>query len=162
MRKNDANESIFSDYNINESNKYLIYDVVETIRSFFRAYFADAIKIDASIQSPSYIFLKGRALAYFFKEAIKLNKGENILHIYITDTDNVLNIVIGTKNGMEINKEHENNLYEIARIGDFGMEIAEGKIIICHKLEKIDSITVRSMDSRCPLYDDFKEVFFGL
>lgn len=162
MRKNDANESIFSDYNINESDKYLIYDVVETIRSFFRSYFVDAVKIDASIQSPSYIYLKGRALAYFFKEAIKLNNGENILHIYITDTDNVLNIVIGTKEGIQINKEQESSLYEIARIGDFGMEIAEGNIIIRHKLENIDSISVRSMDSRCPLYDEFKEVFFGL
>ena len=161
MKKSDTNENILTEYNMKNIDKYLIYDLVETTRSFFRAYFQDAVKVDFSIQSPSYIYLNGKGLAKFFREALKLQRGENLLQIYIKDSADVLNIVVGSKDGLTISDEEKLTLDNLAKESGFSMEIAKGAIIIRHKLEGVDSIPLYSSDIPCPLYEDFKDVFFG-
>ena len=161
MKRSDTNESIIKNYKGKLPDKYQIYELVDTIRAFFRAYFGDAVKVDANITGSSYILLKGKELAMFLKEALMLQRGESTLHIYIEDAIDLLNIVIGTKDGLEISEAERICLNDLAIEGDFAMEIIRGTIIIRHKIYTAESIPLNANNRYIPLYDDLREVFFG-
>lgn len=161
MKRSDTNESIIKNYEGKLPDKYQIYELVDTIRAFFRAYFGDAVKVDSNITESYYILLKGKEFAMFLKESLKLQRGKSTLHIYMENTIDLLNIVIGTKNGLEISEEERIRLNDLAIEGDFAMEIIQGTIIIRHKIYTAESIPLNANKRHIPLYDDLRKVFFG-
>ena len=90
---------------------------------FFENNFRDAIKVTSNISSPNYTMTNNKELAIIFREALKLSKGGEVLTIFLKDSGSILNIVIGTPNGLAISNEEKLDLENIARNGGFSVEV---------------------------------------
>lgn len=157
MKKSNNVENLKNDAKAPEN--FTVYEFTNTVSSFFANNFGDAIKVTSNISSPNYTMTNNKELAIIFREALKLGKGGEVLTIFLKDSGSILNIVIGTPNGLAISNEEKLNLENIARNGGFSVEVVEGAIIIRYDIDPTESVTLYASDSLCPFHKELEAAF---
>lgn len=163
MKKSDI--EIFESPNLEGAipDRYYIFDFVRSLESFASTYYCNDLHTISKIDNSFYIKINGQVAARFFRHSMKINRKSEKLNIYIRQTDDMLNLVIGTKSGLRIDEENRAELIRLAKLAGFYVNVNpdNGIIIIKCNVEIGDSVVLRAMD--IPLYflEKLEEVFFG-
>ena len=139
---------------------YFSLQFADTIKRYFNTYFESSVTVTTSLQTPSNIITNGYNLATFFKEALKLDRGNHLLNIHMEEIAGFkLKITVSAEGGLALGDKDEEKLRAIARISRFDLDIQNGSLILIQKMEAVTSIPVNAMYHTSPLFDEFKRAF---
>lgn len=161
MKKSDTKKSLAQENVLDNSDKHYIYDLVDTLNSFFRNHFDSVVKVESLIEHPFYIFFDGSKFSKLLSYALSLEMGDNVIHIYLRELDGMLNVLIGTKEGLQITNENEATLRQLAEDIGFSLTITEEALIISKEIEITEAIPLRAINTQAELYDLLYCAFFG-
>jgi hypothetical protein len=154
--KNIENENL-----VNISDRHYIYDLIDTLNSFFRNHFEDVVKIESLIEHPFYIAFDGGKFSRLLSYALSLETGGKVIHIYLRELDGELNVLIGTKDGLKIDEVCEAELHRLAEDAEFSITLRDDAIIASKKVEFVDTVPIHAINVQNALYDQLYCAFFG-
>ena len=101
------------------------------------------------------------AITEFLNYALSLGMGEKILHIYLRQLEDELNILIGAKDDLKIDASFEAELRRLAEGIGFSIAIRDNTLIASKKVNFSDAVPINAIKPQAPLYDQLYCAFFG-
>lgn len=139
---------------------YFSLQFVDTIKKYFGTYFESSVTVTSNVTSPSNIVTNGYNIATFFKEALRLDRGNHLLHINIEEIVGFkLKITVSAEGGLALTSEAEERLRVIAKESNFDFDIVDGSLIMIQKMEILTTITLNATYVGSSLMDEFKRAF---
>ncbi len=141
--------------------RYYIYDFTKTTEDFLSARMGSAINITSKIDDYFYINICSAPLARFFKKALMIQQGNSVINMRMQDIDDMFYILVKTSGQLELNKEEEKELIELARSAGFYISInpESGAIIAKCKTESAAAVIVQAITFPCSFLD-YLEIAF--
>lgn len=154
-------DSIKSTYNLESLQKpYFSVQFADTIKRYFDTYFGSSVKVTSNLASPANVITNGFNLATFFKETLKLDRGNHLLRIHIEEiTGFRMKITVSAEEGFALSSDEEEILRAIAKESRFDFSLQDGAITLIQKLEVMTSITLHATYQTSPLFDEFIRAF---
>lgn len=143
------------------TDRHYIYDLVDTLNSFFRNHFDGAVKFESLIEHPFYIDFDGSKFSEFLNYALSFGMGEKVLHIYLRQLEDELNILIGAKDDLKIDESFEAELRRLAEGIGFSIAIRDNTLIASKKVNFSNAVPMNAIKPQAPLYDQLYCAFFG-
>ena len=141
--------------------RYYIYDFSRTTEDFLSASMGSAINITSKIDDYFYINVCSAPLARFFRKAFKMQRGSGLINMRMQDIDDMFYILIKTSERLELTKEDEAELIELARLAGFYISInaESGAIIVKCEIERAAAVIVQAITVPCSFLD-YLEIAF--
>lgn len=132
-------------------DRYYICDFTQTTESFLSTHMGSAISITSKIEDAFYINICSSPLARFLRQALKIQRGNSVINVRMQDIDDMFYILIKTSGELEMTKEEEAELIELARSAGFYISInsSSGAIIAKCETERTTSIIVQAITVPC-------------
>ena len=161
MKKSFADESLARENALDMAERHYIYDLIDTLNSFFRNHFDGAVKVESLIEHPFYIAFDGGKFSRFLNYALSLEMGGRVIHIYLREMNDELNILIGTNEDLKIDENCEAELRRLAEDIGFSIILSDKGIIASKRVEITNTIPLHAIDAQKALYDQHYLAFFG-
>lgn len=154
-------ENIKSAYNLESLQRpYYTVQFADTIKRYFDTYFGSSVKVTSDLNSPANVVTNGFNLATFFRETLKLDRGNHLLNIHIEEIMGFkMKITVSAEGGLTFGPDDEEILRAIAKESIFDFDIQDGEIVLIQSLEIMTSITLNATYQTLPLFDDFVRAF---
>ena len=163
MKKSDIFEFIAPDTEGAIIDRYSVSDLTHVMSTFLHEQYPDSVKITTAFDSISQINIQGYKTAELFHRILAIDRAEEILNIRLTESDDMLYIMIGTKVGLRIGEEEKIEIIDLARAAGFYININEEHGIITLKCEThLGSVTFSAQDKDHPFYKELESVFRDL
>lgn len=161
MRRSIASEMPANDTPFHLEDRHYIYDLIDTLTSFFRNYFENSVKVVSLVEHPLYVTFDGAKFSEFINYALSLNKNGGIMNIYLRELDGMLNLLIGTCDTLKITADEEKELHRLAGEIGFDVNLRDNAIIAYKKAEIIKAVPLRATDVPNTLFEQLCFAFFG-
>ena len=161
MKKSFTNEGLAQENAIDMAEQHYIYDLIDTLNSFFRNHFDGAVKVESLIEHPFYIAFEGDKFSKFLNYALSLEMGGRVIHIYLREMNDELNVLIGTSEDLKITAENESELRRLADDIGFSISLNDKSIIASKSVKITNTIPLHAINIQKTLYDQLYLAFFG-
>jgi hypothetical protein len=160
MKRSDIFEFISPDTEGAIIDSYAVSDLTHAMSSFLHEHYHDSIKITSSFNSISRINIQGYKTAALLRRILTIDRADETLNIHLSESSDMLYIIIGTKVGLKIDEEEKIEIIDLARAAGFYININEEPGIITIKCEThSSSVTLSAQDKDHPFYKELERAF---
>lgn len=163
MKKSDIFEFIAPDTEGAIIDRYRVHDIANAMSVFLHEHYPGSVKITSALNGVSQINIQGYKTATLFRNILAIDRGEETLNIRLTESDDMLYIIIGARCGLKIGEEEKIEIIELARAAGFYIYINDDPGIITIKCEtNLSSVTFSAHDKENPFHHELVRAFLDL
>ncbi len=139
------------------TRQYLSLEFAGNLKEFFEWKFQSSVNITVGYLNPGNVLVNESKIAVFFKKALELEKGTDLIRIHVDETIGFriqIRISFGERSDFD-----EDVISGLAKDAGFDFKVEENSFVLTQKMEIAESIALSAIRRKTGIFDALRLVY---